>query len=142
MEIRRAKLDDASPIAGLMEELGYSVAGESIRTKLAMIRDSTDDAVLVAVVDQRLVGCISLHAMLMFHVEGKLGRITSLVVTSNVRSQGVGEALLDAAHRWFELAGCTKFEVTSGDQRARAHTFYESHGYCRGGQRFSREAGQ
>lgn len=125
-----------------MEELGYRVTGESIQTKLAMIRESTDDAVLVAVTGTDVVGCISLHAMLMFHVQGKLGRITSLVVTSHVRSQGVGAALLEAAHRWFELAGCTKFELTSGDQRARAHAFYESHGYRRGGQRFSRDASQ
>lgn len=142
MEIRRANPDDGLAIAGLIEELGYCVHDESIRQKLAGIRDSADDAVLVAVVDQRVVGCISLHAMLMLHVEGKLGRVTSFVVTANARSQGVGAALLEAAHRWFESAGCTKFELTSSDHRTRAHQFYESHGYRRGGQRLSRDAGK
>ena len=142
MEIRQAHPDNALPITDLMDELGYRVTSESIRQKLVAIRNSADDAVLVAVVDQRVVGCISLHAMMMLHVEGRLGRITSFVVTSDVRSQGVGTALLDAAHRWFELTGCTKFELTSGDQRVRAHQFYESHGYRRGGQRLSRDAGQ
>jgi len=123
-----------------MDELGYRVTDESIRQKLLAISDSVDDVVLVAVVDQRVVGCISLHAFLMLHVEGRLGRITSFVVTSQVRSQGVGAALLEAAHGWFESVGCTKFELTSGDQRTRAHQFYESHGYRRGGQRLSRDA--
>lgn len=141
MEIRRAQRDDALPIAGLMDELGYRVTDESIRQKLLAISDSVDDVVLVAVVDQRVVGCISLHAFLMLHVEGRLGRITSFVVTSQVRSQGVGAALLEAAHRWFESVGCTKFELTSGDHRTRAHRFYESHGYRRVGQRLSRDAG-
>ena len=142
MEIRRAQPDDVAPIIDLMDELGYRVTDELIRHKLAALRDSVEDAVLVAVVDQRVVGCISLHAFFMFHVEGKIGRITSFVVTSKVRSQGIGAALLDAAHRWFESVGCTKFELTSGDQRVRAHQFYESHGYRRGGQRLTRDAGR
>ena len=124
-----------------MDELGYRVTDRSIRQKLLDITDSADDAVLVAVVDQRVVGCISLHAFLMLHVEGRLGRITSFVVTAQVRSRGIGAALLEAAHGWFESVGCTKFELTSGDQRTRAHQFYESHGYHRVGQRLSRDAG-
>jgi GNAT superfamily N-acetyltransferase len=142
LEIRRAHPDDALPIAVLMDELGYRMTDESIRQKLIAIRDSADDAVLVAVVDQRVVGCISLHAFLMLHVEGRLGRITSFVVTSQVRSRGIGAALLDAAHGWFESVGCATFELTSGDQRVRAHQFYESHGYRRGGLRLSRDAGR
>jgi N-acetylglutamate synthase-like GNAT family acetyltransferase len=142
MEIRRANPDDARPIMGLIEELGYSVTVESIWEKVAGIQDSVDDAVLLAVIDRQVVGCITMHAMPMFHIEGKLGRITAFVVTSKVRSQGVGAMLLASAHRWFESAGCSKFELTSGDQRTRAHQFYESHGYRRGGQRLSREAGQ
>ncbi len=142
MEIRRANPDDARPIMGLIEELGYSVTVESIWEKVAGIQDSVDDAVLLAVIDRQVVGCITMHAMPMFHIEGKLGRITAFVVTSKVRSQGVGAMLLASAHRGFESAGCSKFELTSGDQRTRAHQFYESHGYRRGGQRLSREAGQ
>ena len=114
-----------------MDELGYRVTDESIRQKLLAISDSAGDAVLAAVLDQRVVGCISLHAFLMLHVEGRLGRITSFVVTSQVRSQGIGAVLLDAAHGWFESTGCTTFELTSGGQRMRAHQFYESHGYRR-----------
>ena len=139
MEIRRANADDAQQISSLIDELGYVITEELIQQKLATFRDSVNDAVLVAVVDGRLVGCISLHAMAVFHKEGNFGRVTSFVVTTMQRSQGVGAALLASAHVWFESMNCSKFELTSGDQRTDAHRFYEGHGYRRDGQRFSRK---
>lgn len=59
-----------------------------------------DDAAFVAVDEHgQIVGCMGLHALTMFHLAGRLGRMTALVV-ENVRGSGVGRALMAAAHAW------------------------------------------
>lgn len=138
MDLRRAQPKDALPIASLLDEPGYRATGESIAAKLAMLQTGTDDGVLIAVNCGRVSGCISLHAVLLFHASGKLGRITSFVVAPHARDSGVGAAMLGAARCWFEGAGCEKFEVTSGDRRAGAHRFDESRACRRDGQRILR----
>ncbi len=138
MEIRQARSDDAAGIARLIGELGYPVGPAMIVGKLSAVSAQGPDAVLVAAAGDQLCGCISLHALPLLHREGRLGRITSLVVGTPFRGQGIGAALLARAHAWFEQAGCRQLEVTSGDQRLRAHRFYLSHGYHRESQRFVR----
>jgi N-acetylglutamate synthase-like GNAT family acetyltransferase len=140
MEIRPARVDDAEQLSGLMVELGYVVTAELIRQQLICFAESADDAVLVAVADDKVIGCISLHVLPMFHLAKKLGRITAFVITNAARNSGVGAQLLASAHVWFEAAGCTKFELTSADHRIDAHRFYERHGYSRDGLRLARKA--
>ena len=138
MEIRAARHEDAAGIALLIGELGYPVSPAVIEGKLSALCEDGLDAVFVAAAGDRLGGCIGLHALSLLHIEGRLGRITSLVVGAPFRGQGIGASLLARAHAWFEQSGCVKIEVTSGDQRHRAHRFYESHGYHRESQRFVR----
>jgi N-acetylglutamate synthase-like GNAT family acetyltransferase len=140
MEIRHAKVDDAEQIRGLMNELGYVVTAALIGQQLVSFEECADDAVLVAVAGDKVIGCISLHVLPMFHLAKKLGRITSFVVTGALRGRGAGSQLLASAQAWLESAGCSKFELTSADHRVEAHRFYERHGYCRDGQRLARHA--
>lgn len=140
LEIRPATAQDSEQISLLIRELGYAISPQQLRQKLIAAQDSKTDRVLVAVSGEALPGCISLHAMPLFHAEGNLGRITALVVSGKQRGEGIGHALILQAHQWFETALCTRFEVTSGDQRERAHRFYERHGYARQGQRLLRKS--
>lgn len=140
MEIRHANVDDAETISDLMFELGYAVTVAQIRQQLLDFCERPGEAVLVALADDKLIGCISLHVLPMFHLAKKLGRITAFVITATARGSGVGTQLLSAAHAWFVAAGCTKFELTSADRRVDAHRFYERHGYARDGLRLSRNA--
>jgi GNAT superfamily N-acetyltransferase len=136
--IREAMTGDVAQLVGLIGELGYEISQKHLRASLPAAQSSDTDQVLVAVAGEQVFGCISLHALPLFHREGKLGRITSLVVGAGQRGHGIGSALLVAAHAWFRAAGCVKFEVTSGDRREAAHRFYQRHGYARDGQRLAR----
>lgn len=138
-DIRPATLEDAAQIAVLIHELGYVISPELLRSKLVAMTASDADHALVAAAGDRLLGCISLHAMPLFHAEGNLGRITALVVHADQRGQGVGRSLILAAHAWFEARHCARLEVTSGDHREGAHRFYTRHGYAREGQRLLRK---
>lgn len=140
IEIRPATAHDSEQISLLIRELGYVISPQQLRQKLIAVQDSKTDRVLVAVSGEALLGCISLHAMPLFHAEGNLGRITALVVSEQQRGEGIGHALILQAHQWFETALCPRFEVTSGDQRERSHRFYERHGYARQGQRLLRKS--
>ncbi|WP_198670166.1 GNAT family N-acetyltransferase [Dyella sp. C9] len=139
MQVRAATPDDAERLAALVGELGYPTTGEAMRERLATMSHPASDAVLVAEEGGVVLGCISLHLSPMLHVEGRVGRITTLVVDEHQRGQGIGRVLLDAAHAWFARHGCRTVELTSGIRRERAHRFYESNGYTRRSVRFVRQ---
>ncbi|MGK8208545.1 GNAT family N-acetyltransferase [Burkholderia cenocepacia] len=138
---RASQIDDYIDIARLLRQLGYDSTSGMIREKLQALLPSQADRILVATIDQEIVGCISLHALPLFHMAGSLGRITSMVVDARCRGQGIGSALIAAAEHWFEQAGCVKLEVTSGDHRPDAHRFYARHGFVRNGQRLAKTMG-
>ncbi|WP_144113868.1 GNAT family N-acetyltransferase [Paraburkholderia sp. BCC1886] len=137
--IRAAGPNDSVAIAVLMHQLGYDISLERIRENLSSSVESASDAVLVACEDDIAVGCVSLHALPLFHMLGSLGRITSFVVDEKHRGRGIGQMLIQAADRWFVSVGCVKAEVTSGDVRIEAHRFYEREGFMRDGQRLSKK---
>ena len=136
--IRPAETGDVTQLVKLVGELGYEVSPGHLLACLLAGSSGDTDQVLVAAGDAQVLGCISLHTLPLFHRDGKLGRITSLVVGASQRGHGIGSAMLLAAHAWFRASGCMKFEVTSGDRREAAHRFYQRHGYARDGQRLSR----
>ena len=134
--VRSANADDAHAIAALMLQLGYEISCELVSRKVSRFSCSSDDAVFVAELDGLIVGVMSLHTLEMFHCDGRLGRITSLVIDGKHRGSGVGKLLVCAADEYFVRNGCVGAEVTSGDHRGQAHGFYESQGYAFDERRF------
>jgi len=139
--IRRVRSADASAVAELMATLGYPSLIEQTRRRITAYLDSADTAAFVAEVEGKIAGVISFHCVPMFHAEGFLGRITSMVVATDCRQKGIGRLLVDAAEKFGRERGCTRFEVTSGDHRADAHAFYERLGYRVDCRRFLKTVG-
>ena len=127
--VRSATESDAPSISALLSELGYSLEIAHVKNNIALLSSSSSDVVLVAEANSFVAGVISFHVMPLFHVVGYLGRITSLVVSSNWQRHGVGGKLVQAAEKFGWSQGCLRIEVTSGDQREGAHKFYQSLGY-------------
>lgn len=136
--IRRAQPTDHIAIASLLVQLGYEATPALIQEKIRALLPSPVDCLLVAALEREVIGSISLHALALFHTEGFLGRITSLVVDERYRGRGVGHLLMADAERWFVSVGCVKLEVTSGKHRRDAHRFYEQHGFAQDGLRLAR----
>ena len=134
--IRSAEISDASKIADLLGELGYDASPALVISKITVLADSRNDRVLVAEKDGIIAGVISLHVTELFHAAGKIGRITSLVIASDTRGEGIGKLLIDVADAFFMSNGCVRAEVTSGDHRLEAHAFYEARGYMPDERRF------
>src|SRR5207247_643498 len=79
-----------------------------------------------------IVGVVSVHLVPLFHAAGNLARLTALAVVPGHQRKGVGRALVAAAEAFAWQRDCRRVEVTRGDQRAGAHTFYRALGFARG----------
>jgi len=90
---------------------------------------AVDSPVFVAESALRVVGLLSFHCIPLFHADGSLGRITSMVVAPAWRGRGIGRLLVAVAEEFAWTRGCSRVEVTSGDHRSDAHAFYEQIGY-------------
>ena len=134
--IRRARSDDAPAVAELLAALGYRSKVAHIERRIADCATSPDTIVFVAESMNRIVGTLSFHCIPLFHADGFLGRITSLVVAPDYRRRGIGRLLVAAAEDFARRHGCARVEVTSGDHRPDAHTFYERLGYQLESRRF------
>jgi RimJ/RimL family protein N-acetyltransferase len=142
--IRPAEPGDAAALVALLDAVGEepegwllvdvgrrSVAAE--RRYVRSVRRHPDAAVLVAELDGRIVGRLSLSRdphPASAHV-GDLG----LMVAFDHRRRGIGTALLAAADEWAHAAGITKLELHVFPHNPGAVALYEKAGYEREGYR-------
>lgn len=127
--IRAARVEDAEPIAGLCEQLGYPACREEVERRLRLIREDRDHALLVA---ECAEGCVVgwLHVYLCKLVESDpAAEIGGLVVDEGARRCGVGRLLMLHAEQWARQKGCAVLTLRSNIVRKHARAFYERIGY-------------
>lgn len=128
IQYRSATLDDNSDIASLLNELGYQVSSDEVKTRLTEIRYS-EGAVLVAVQNScDIIGCVHVFMDLRL-AEGRAAEIVSLVVGSRLRGSGVGSQLVARAKAWAGERGCSRLRVRANAIRKEAHRFYRQQGF-------------
>jgi predicted N-acetyltransferase YhbS len=127
--VRPVTETDVSDIADLPGESGFPAKDSEVESRLIAIQASDDDVVLVAEGEGRVVGCMSLHLMNYFTFNKRVCRITTLIVDSSLRNQGIGKELILAAESFARQKDCLAIEVTSADYRTGAHQFYAQLGY-------------
>ena len=128
--VRPAGIADAEAISGLLGELEHPTSAGEVAERLPGLLAAGDE-VLLAEQNGQIVGLLGLHVTSVLHRAAPLGRITSLVVTSEARGRGVGRALVAAAEARMRARGCGYAEVTSHGRRAEAHAVYERLGYAK-----------
>lgn len=137
--IRQADATDASAISELLAALGYPASIFEVSERITKCTATPDSNVFVAEADDLVVGVASFHRIPLLHADGFVGRITSLFVASSHRKRGVGRALIATVEEYGWRLGCIRMEVTSGDHRPEAHTFYERVGYRQDCRRFLKQ---
>ena len=129
--IRRALLDDATEIARLTNELGYSASASLISLRLAALAGHPQYFVAVAQVRPgTLAGWISAERRLSLE-SGEKVEISGLVVDRKQRRHGIGRSLLAAVERWTAECGLALLIVRSNIERPESHAFYLNAGYLR-----------
>ena len=121
---------DAEAVAALSEQLGYRIPPEQRTARIRAIREIPGHLVLVAVLGHRVVGwidaCITQHLVTDPYLE-----ICGLIVDAEMRSQRIGQQLLQRAESWGSEQGLGTVLVRSRESRDRAHEFYLRQGYRR-----------
>ncbi|HUZ01261.1 MAG TPA: GNAT family N-acetyltransferase [Thermomicrobiaceae bacterium] len=125
--IRPGRLEDASAEAALNRDVDWCWDEAQI------IAEYHDDAyepssVLIADVDGRVVGKLELFIGAKA-VHGRFGLIRRFVVHRDVRGQGIGRALLDAATESAREQGCSFIELSVDVMNPSAHAFYQRDGF-------------
>ncbi len=137
-KVREARPADANEIVKLNRLLGADVEARIVRKGIkTLARD--DLAPLVATLNKKIVGVCAISRMVTIHRERPVGRISHLVVAEDVRGQGIGRMLTEAAEQRLKKLGCGLIEVTSNDRLPKAHAFYRHLGYERTSMRFVKE---
>jgi ribosomal protein S18 acetylase RimI-like enzyme len=128
MIVRDARPADLSAVHRLIGQLADAPdeAVFGIRFDRAMASDG--HRIIVAEVEGRVVGV--LHMFERAALEKPCEAVVqALVVDSEARSSGVGEALMRAAEAWAQSRKLPSVSLYSRADRKRAHAFYERIGY-------------
>lgn len=134
VEVRpiRDEDDDFAAVTGLLAELGRPAPTDE---KLAALRRTyaqhvgrEDSGSLLALLDGRPAGFISLEFRQPFFTRAPQAWIPDLIVTESARGRDIGAALLDAAFVAAERRGAYAAALESGHHRAIAHRLYTTAG--------------
>ncbi|WP_437678470.1 GNAT family N-acetyltransferase [Sorangium sp. So ce131] len=100
------------------------------REALAAIAEDPNNGLFVAEVEGRVAGAF--HLTIIQYVAnhgGRVAQIENVIVDPNMRSRGLGEAMMRWAIDEARRRGCFRVQLTSNKVRRRAHRFYERLGF-------------
>lgn len=137
--VRSADEGDAPAIASLLGQLGYPAFAGEVAERLVRLGAFGGAIVLVAELEERVVGVVTSHVFPSIHAPAPVAWLTTLVVDERCRGSGVGRTLTAAVERWGRAQGATRLSLTSGMHRGAAHEFYRRAGFEQSGVRLTKE---
>jgi ribosomal protein S18 acetylase RimI-like enzyme len=136
--VRRATTADAVPVAALVSALGYPTSSAQMHRRLESICPMKITRRWFAFEGEHLVGFIGTRVGPLYECDGGYGQIMALAVAADHQRRGVGRMLMQAAESMLIARDVSVLVVTSGNQRADAHAFYEKNGYTWSGRRYKK----
>jgi ribosomal protein S18 acetylase RimI-like enzyme len=136
--VRSATTADSEQLGRLVSALGYPTSSSQMHKRLKSILSDEDYATLVASDGEKVVGFIGTRVGPLYESDGHYGQIMALAVAAGHQRRGIGRMLMHAAEPMLIARGVSVLVVTSGNQRADAHSFYEQNGYTFTGRRYKK----
>jgi ribosomal protein S18 acetylase RimI-like enzyme len=109
-----------------------------MQQRLEAIVCDHDYDTLVACDDGDIVGFVGTRIGRLYEGDERYGQIMALAVAADHQRRGIGRMLIQAAESGLVERGARVLVVTSGNQRADAHAFYENCGYTFTGRRYKK----
>lgn len=128
MTIRDAVVSDAAAITRLVLQLGYPAETAVIAKRLARVSAGSQRVVLVAVIEEQVVGWLEARASEVLE-SGFRVEIVGLVVSDLCRRRGVGRHLILRAEEWAAKIDAPLLVVRSNIKRVESHRFYTALGF-------------
>jgi GNAT superfamily N-acetyltransferase len=125
IQVRNATAADCGALAPLLDQLGYPTTEAEILPRLRRFGIHGPAVALVATREGKVVGVATGHLMATIHAATEGAYLTTLVVSSEVRGQGIGRMLVEAIEDWARGHGCNRLIVTTALHRTETHKFYE-----------------
>ncbi|WP_232510213.1 GNAT family N-acetyltransferase [Paenibacillus crassostreae] len=138
--IRNFKWDDLERLTALMRELNYPTTLAVMKERMEEMESSPLHCTLIAEVNDKVVGEISLRNVVSYANAEPSTQITSIVVDKDYHGQGIGKRLVRNAEEWSKSNGSKLLFLKSGNrvERAPARSFYKHIGFTNVGYLFSK----
>lgn len=129
--IRKATSDDLESIYILICELEEQhLDGELFEITFLKNINDPDIHYLVAVLNNRIVGFLSLHVQHILHHSKPTCELQELNIKSELRGSGIGALLMKEVERIANELNLEEIELTTKIHRDRAQAFYRKLGYA------------
>jgi len=130
ISIRKATFDDLESIYLLICELEEQhLDGELFEIIFLKNINNPDIHYLAAVLNNRIVGFLSLHVQHILHHSKPTCELQELNIKSELRGSGIGAMLMKEAERIAYELNLEEIELTTKIHRDRAQAFYKKLGY-------------
>ena len=128
MIVRDARPADVSAVHRLIGQLADAPDEAAFRGRFERVLATDDHRIVVAEVEGKVVGVLHMFERPALE-KPREAIVQALVVDSEARSSGVGEALMREAEAWAQQRKLSSVSLYSRADRERAHAFYERIGY-------------
>lgn len=126
--IRKIKVEDATSIQLLSNQLGYPISEEETRNQIISILNNQNDYAILAINDN--IVCAWLHGFIAIRLESlPFAEIGGLVVNEQYRNQGIAKNLIYEFTQWCESKNIHKIRVRCNVIRTETHLFYTKLGF-------------
>lgn len=127
---RRATIDDLDSVYSLICDLESQELDRVAFDTIYRFNINSSEAIyIVADIDGRVVGFLSIHIQHILHHSKPTCELQELNVFDEYRSMGVGTALMQEAEKIATKLGLEEIELTTKVFRKRAQGFYTRLGY-------------
>ncbi|MCK5473728.1 MAG: GNAT family N-acetyltransferase [Planctomycetes bacterium] len=134
MIIREATELDIEQMAILLRELflieqDFNFNKSKQRNGLDMMRRDGSCCIMVAELNNEIVGMCSIQILISSEEGGKAGLVEDMVVRKDCRGQKIGTRLLSAIQNWARENGITRLQLLTDKNNWQAIDFYSKTGW-------------
>ena len=126
--IRKILNEDATQIAALCSQLGYSLSIEQIVQNMNDVISNKDHDAFVAVHNKTVIGWIGVSNSIKIEMPPYC-EVHGLVIDDNFRGKGIGKMLIEKAKEWAREKGHGKLALHCNVKRSETLLFYRHLGF-------------